>query len=150
METINLHFKTEAEKGTAEKYWFENEFVGLQRTLFHRVYIPLKPFNSGLDYEEKPLETIIVMEWLNLNLPDPDNLNNLSLKSTPEDGIEVSVYLGCAHNPCDIIEFHWKKIANNTYAVVGELLIDFEFERVAKNEFFKLETTIVFDTKTIE
>ncbi len=150
METINLQLKTEAEKGTTEKYWFENEFVGLKRTLFHRVYIPLKPFNSGLDYEEQPLETMIVMEWLNLNLPDPDDLDNLSLKSTPEDGIEVSIYLGCAHNPCDIIELHWKKISNNTYAVVGELLIDFEFERVAKNEFFKFETTIVFDTKTIE
>ncbi|MBK9453334.1 MAG: hypothetical protein IPN95_28905 [Bacteroidetes bacterium] len=150
METINLQLKTEAEKGTAEKYWFENEFTGLQRTLFHRVYIPLKPFNSGLDYEEKPLETIIVMEWLNLNLSDPDNLDNLSLKSTPEDGIEVSIYLGCAHNPCNIIAMNWKRISTNSYAVVGELLIDFEFERVAKNEFFKFETTIVFDTKTIE
>ena len=150
METINLQLKTEAEKGTAEKYWFENEFVGIQRTLFHRVYIPLKPFNSGLDYEEQPLETMIVMEWLNLNLPDPDNLDNLSLKSTPEDGIEVSIYLGCAHNPCNNIAMSWKRISTNSYAVAGELLIDFEFERVAKNEFFKFETTIEFDTKTIE
>ncbi len=71
MDTIDLQTITQAEKGKAEKYWFENEHIGLNRTLFHRVYIPLSPFNSGLDDDAQPVKTAIVMEWLNLNLSFP-------------------------------------------------------------------------------
>jgi hypothetical protein len=150
MITINLQLKTEAEKGSAEKYWFENQLTGLKRTLFHRVYIPLKPFDSGLDYEEQPVKTTIIMEWLNLNLPDPNDLDNLFLKSTQEDEMEVSIYIGGAHNPCNIIEMTWKRMSTSSYTVVGELAVDFEYEGVAKNELFKFQTTIELDTTTKE
>ena len=145
MEKINLQSKTNALNGTAEKYWFENKHIGLKRTLFHRVYIPLKPFNSGLDYESQPVETKIEMEWMNLNLADPNNLDNLSLTSTPEDETEVSIYLGSAHNPCDILKMNWNKTVDNSYKVRCELLVDFEYERVASNETFTFETTVEFN-----
>lgn len=148
MERINLQTKTKAEKGTVEKYWFENENIGLKKTLFHRVYIPLAPFNSGLDYEAQPVKTTIVMEWLNLALDNPDDLHNLQLTSKPEDAIEVSVYIGCAHNPCDITKMTWMRIDNNSYKVDCELMIDFEYTGVAENETFKFETIVVLDSDT--
>lgn len=148
MNKINLQSITKAEKGTAEKYWFENEHIGLKRTLFHRVYIPLTPFNSGLEYEEQPVETTIVIEWLNLKLKNPDDLHNLHLKNAPEDETEVSVYIGDVHNPCDILSMHWAKTSGNEYRVYAELMIDFEYEGVAQNEYFNFETTVELNTKT--
>ncbi len=150
MDKINLQSLTKAEKGIVEKYWFENEHIGLKRTLFHRVYIPLTPFNSRLDYEEQPVETAIVMEWLDLKLKNPDDLDNLQLKSSLEDETEVSIYLGNAHNPCDIVRMNWRKTSENNYLVNAELMIDFEYEGVAKNESFNFETVVEFDTKTKE
>ncbi|AHM60032.1 hypothetical protein D770_08855 [Flammeovirgaceae bacterium 311] len=150
MEKIGLQAKTKAEPGVAEKYWFENEHIGLRRTLFHRVHIPLSEFSSGLDYEPQPVKIEIVMEWLDLNLPDPDNLDGLNLKSSPEDQTEVSLYLGMAHNPCDIIKMNWKRTAEHIYNIHCELFIDFEFEGVAENEIFKFETVVRLDPEIKE
>lgn len=50
MKAIELQGKTEAQQGSGESYWFENSRIGMKRTLFHRFNIPLKPFNSGLEY----------------------------------------------------------------------------------------------------
>ncbi len=142
MSKINLQNKTEALKGKIEIYWFENKHVGLEKTLFHRIYIPLKPFNSGLDYETQPLETEIVIEWLNLNLEEPTNLDNLTLKSIPENEIEVSIYVGSAHNPCDIKYLNLKRIDRNLYKADCRLYVDFENEGVAKNEEFDFSTQL--------
>jgi hypothetical protein len=49
METIGLQTKAYPQEGTIEHYWFENERVGLARTLFRRIRIPFEPFDSGLD-----------------------------------------------------------------------------------------------------
>ncbi|MGB0177068.1 MAG: hypothetical protein ACPF9D_07875 [Owenweeksia sp.] len=150
MNTINLQSKTQAERGTVEKYWFENENIGLKRTLFHRVYIPLKPFNSGLDHDAQPVETEIVIEWLNLQLPDPDDLDNLDLSKIKDDQTEVSLYLGGAHNPCEILKMNWAKTADHSYLVSCELLIDLEYEGVAKNESFRFETILELDPRVKE
>lgn len=53
MDTINLQQKTRAKKGIVEPYWFENDTIGLPRTLFYRITIPLQAFDSGLEYEEQ-------------------------------------------------------------------------------------------------
>jgi hypothetical protein len=54
VETIRLQAKARPLEGTIEHYWFENEHVGLARTLFHRICIPFEPFDSGLDYVAQP------------------------------------------------------------------------------------------------
>jgi hypothetical protein len=74
MDKINLQNKTYTKNGTIEPYWFENEIIGLKRTLFHRINIPLDSFNSGLEYEKQPVETAIIIEWLQLNVENIDNL----------------------------------------------------------------------------
>ena len=68
MDKIDLQNKTKAKQATIEAYWFENPHIDLERTLFHRITIPLEAFDSGHDYVEQPTETEIVLEWYDLSL----------------------------------------------------------------------------------
>jgi hypothetical protein len=144
MDKIDLQNKAKAKRGTAEMYWFENEFMGLKRTLFHRITIPLTAFNSGLEYESQPVKTEIVFEWLILNLNDPSDLDDLTISSQKYKTLEASVYIGAAHNWCDVINLNIKRKKGNIYAIDGELLIEFKNEGVAENEIFKFQTTFKF------
>lgn len=144
MNEINLQNKTTAEKGYAEKYWFENEKIGLKKTLFHRIHVPLTPFNSGLEYEDQPVETEIVIEWLNLNLKNPDNLDNLKITSMEYKEMECSTYVGSAHNPCEVRNLVINHHKGNVYDIKGELFVYFELEGVGKNESFNFQTTIEY------
>ena len=63
---------------------------------------PLKPFDSGLTYVEQPEETSIVIEWLKLDLDNPDNLDDLNINSTEYPDLECSIYIGSAHNICTV------------------------------------------------
>ncbi|MCD2259120.1 hypothetical protein [Psychroserpens luteolus] len=143
--TVDLQNKTQAEKGTVEKYWFENENIGLKKTLFHRISIPLKPFDSGIEYESQPVETIMSIEWMNLNLPNPDELDGISIKTDKDSEIEASVYIGNAHNSFDIFMLTLNKIDERNYRAIGKIMVDFEHEMVANNETFEFDTTIEFN-----
>jgi hypothetical protein len=144
MDKINLQNKAKAKRGTAEMYWFENDFVGLKKTLFHRIIIPLTAFDSGLDYESQPVKTKIFIEWLVLNLADPNDLDGLEISSRKYEKMEASVYIGGAHNICDVNRLNIKINKDNIYFIEGELMIVFEHEGVAENEVFTFKTTIEF------
>jgi len=144
MKKINLQKKAQAHGGSVEKYWFENEANGLEKTLFHRISIPLTPFNSGLEYESQPVETEIVIEWLNLNLVNPDDLENLQISSQEYEDLEASVYVGGAHNACEILKLDFQKKEENNYQIEGEISIDFESEGVAQNEGFSFQSIIYY------
>lgn len=150
MESINLQNKTKPKIGRGEIYWFENKNIGLQRTLFHRFYIPLTPFDSGLEYESQPLETEIVFEWLNLKLIDPTDLDGLELTSKPDDDLEVSIYVGGAHNLGDVKTMKFHKIDGERYELDCNLFIYFEREGVAQNEEFHFNTEVTLDKKIKE
>lgn len=141
---VDLQNKTKADKGTVEKYWFENENIGLKRTLFHRISIPLKPLESGIEYESQPVETIMIIEWINLNLSNPDDLDGISIQTDKDSETETSIYIGNAHNPFDIFNLTLNKIDERNYRVTGKIMVDFEHEMVAKNETFEFDTTIEF------
>ncbi|MFD2915481.1 hypothetical protein ACFS29_07525 [Psychroserpens luteus] len=141
---VDLQNKTQAEKGTVEKYWFENENIGLKKTLFHRISIPLKPFDSGIEYESQPVETIMIIEWMNLNLSNPDDLDGISIQTDKDSETEASIYVGNAHNPFDIFNLTLNKIDEINYRATGKIMVDFEHEMVAKNETFEFDTTIEF------
>lgn len=145
--TIGLQNKTQAEKGTVEKYWFENKHIGLENTLFYKIIIPLKPFNSGLAYEEQPLETSLVIEFLKLNLSEPNELDGIVIKTNKDSDNEASVYIGSVHNPFDINNLTFKKLKENEYQVNGEIMVDFEYEMTAKNECFNFNTIVEFKHK---
>ena len=144
MDKIKLQSKTEALKGTVEAYWFENEHIGLERTLFHRITIPLASFDSGLDYEEQPITTSIVLEWYKLGLNDPSELHGMNLSHIEYPEAEGSVYIGNAHNWCDVKELKITKNTHGNFRVQGELLIEFESEGVAENEIFGFQTELEF------
>jgi hypothetical protein len=145
MDRINLQDKTKAEVGKIEKYWFENLRIGLQKTLFHRIVIPLSPFDSGLSYVAQPEKTELVFEWYNLSLSDPNVLNALDLSHSNYPDAESSVYIGSAHNLCNVKSLKLSKIKGQRYRIVGELDIDFETEGVAQNESFHFDTVAEFD-----
>ena len=142
MDKIQLQNKTKALDGTIEAYWFENENIGLKNTLFHRLTIPLVAFDSGLDYEEQPVETALVLDWYELNLSEPENLDGLNLSHDLYPEAEGSVYVGSAHNWCSVKRLNISKNIDGGFSVVGECLIEFENEGVAENELFNFETNI--------
>ena len=144
METIELQRKTFALPGKVESYWFENSNIGLENTLFHRVTIPLKKFDSGLSYEDQPLETDIVFDWYKLNIENPEELNDINMSHTNYKEAEASIYVGSAHNWCVVKKLLFTMHKDNKYKVVGELTVEFENERVAKNEEFNFETTVEY------
>jgi hypothetical protein len=144
MNIIGLQKKTEPLEGIVEKYWFENTTIGLDKTLFHRIIIPLSPFDSDLEYVSQPEETEIVIEWLKLNLNNPDDLDNLTVTSQDYEDLEASVYVGSAHNVCEVEKLTFNKLESNKYLVKGDLFIDFESEGVGKNEKFSFIATVYF------
>ena len=141
MEKINIQDKTEALPGIIESYWFENEHIGLENTLFHKLEIPLKSFDSGLEYDDNPLDTVIVFDWYKLNIKDPEDLNGINMSHEIYTDAEASVYVGCAHNWCHVKKLSLEAIGNNQYKVTGELIIEFENEGVGENEPFVFSTT---------
>lgn len=144
MHHINLQKKANAESGTVEMFLFENEFISLEKTLFHRIIVPLTAFNSGLDYEIQPVKTEIYIDWLALNLKNPNDLDGLSITSEKYEKTETSIYIGGAHNWCDVMKLSVKKINANMYCIDCELFINFKNEGVAENENFIFKTTIEF------
>jgi hypothetical protein len=141
--TIGLKTKARPLEGTIEHYWFENEHVGLARTLFHRIRIPFEPFDSGLDYVSQPEETELVVEWINLGLDDPAALDGVEIAMGQTPDVEASIYLGAAHN--------WYQIERLTlvregsgYRVASVGTVEFAREGVANDEPFAFEAMAVY------
>lgn len=143
--TIDLQKKTYAKNGTIETYWFENEHVGLKKTLFHKITVPLNPFNSGFEHESQPLETCLFIDWLDLNLADPLNLDGMTITSAKYPTVEGSIYVGSVHNPFDILQLSFQKISEKSYRIKGLISIDFEYEMTANKESFRFQNTISFN-----
>ncbi|MFK7973118.1 MAG: hypothetical protein AB8F95_22295 [Bacteroidia bacterium] len=141
-QKINLQNKAIATAGKIEFYYFENENIGLKRTLFHTITVPFKPFDSGLEYEAQPVETELVIEWLNLDLLDPTDLDGVKLSLISEDKTEASIYIGYAHNPCDIKKLSIQKIEGNIFELECRLFVNFEFEGVASGEELYFKTQV--------
>jgi hypothetical protein len=150
MHEINLQTKTNARKGQVEMFWFENEFVGLKRTLFHRITIPLAAFQSGLSYESQPVKTAIIIDWIVLDTVNPTDLDGVALSSTTYTKMEASVYIGSAHNWCEVLALELKRKKGDTYYIKGTLHVEFENEGVAQNEPFDFETTVVFSRDQVD
>ena len=147
MDVIDLQNKTQAKDGTIEYYWFENPNIGLEKTLFHRITIPLKPFDSGLEYVEQPEDTVLLIEWINLDLKDPVLLDGVEITSEATKDVEASIYIGSAHNWTNIHRLNLKEIEPNKYELHGKVTVEFENEGVAKNEDFEFTTTAVYTGK---
>lgn len=132
-------------QGKIQIFWFENRGIGLERTLFHRVTIPLEPFDSGLRDEPEIEETEIVFDFMKLGLPDPFRMDGLVLTIPGEDDLEASVYVGSSHNPIDVERLGFRAVGPDLYEISADVIIRFEFENVAPDETFSLRATANFD-----
>jgi hypothetical protein len=141
--TIGLKTKARPLEGTIEHYWFENEHVGLARTLFHRIRIPFEPFDSGLDYVSQPEETELVVEWINLGLDDPAALDGVEIAMGQTPDVEASIYLGSAHNWYQIEKLTLVR-EGSRYRVASVGTVEFAREGVANDEPFAFEATAVY------
>ncbi len=150
MNIIDLQNKTSAKKGKVDIFWFQNLDIGLERTLFHKIHIPLKAFDSGLPKDTKPLKTEVIVDWLNLNLNDPIEMDKLILKSGPNDDTQVTIDMGGAQNPCDLKRMAFNKVSENLYEIDCEIFIDFEYQEIGKNETFKFQTEVKLNPKIKE
>lgn len=147
MNIIDLQRKARPLLGRIEHYWFENEHIGLKRTLFHRIVVPFEPFDSGLEWAHQPETTELVIEWINLGLDDPAELDGVVITMGRTPDVEASIYLGAAHNWADIKELRLTK-AGGAYRLQCKAIIEFENERVAQNEPFEFETTASYFGET--
>ncbi len=144
---IDLQNRTAAVPGTIKAHWFENAYIGLSRTLFHIIKIPLKPFDSGLEYEKQPVKTELVFDWYDLKLAHERRIGGLNLKSNNYPDAEASIYVGSAHNWCDVRKLSIQNLDDGwSWEVRGDVLVEFENERVAQNEAFKFNTTLTWET----
>jgi hypothetical protein len=139
MDTIGLQQKAKPLEGTISCRWFENEQIGLARTLFHSVEIPFEPFDSGLDYVSQPEKTSLVVDWADLKLDDPSDLDEINLAMDKHEGVEASIYLGSAHNWAQLDRFLLKR-EGDRYRIECSALVEFENEGVAENERFEFST----------
>lgn len=137
---IGLQSKTRVKKGVIESYWLENETIGLPKTLFHRVTLPLAEFDSGLDYDEQPTRTEMVLDWYKLGLTEPSKLDGANLSHLKHPEAEGSVYIGCAHNWCEVKELNVVANSEGTFDITGNILIEFSNEGLGENEEFTFST----------
>lgn len=143
MIEINLQSKTKALPSTMERYWFENRNVGIPRTLFRRIYVPLDAFDSGIEYETQPTKTQITIEWIKIDDAEFELPEKLNLSSSNYPEMEATIYLGAAHNWCKVNTLTFKAIGATMFEIHGSLEIDFESEGVAKNETFSFICRLV-------
>lgn len=144
MDKINLQAKTTALPGVIQCYAMQSRHVGTRDVNIHRLMIPLQLFDSGLDYEEQPVDTLLLFDYYLLKLSDPSELGGLNLSHDYYPDAEASVYLGSAHNRCEVARLELEHIQSNEFKVSGDLLIDFENEMVAENERFSFVTTAAY------
>ncbi|RUO34813.1 hypothetical protein [Aliidiomarina soli] len=144
MDRINLQAKTKALPGVIECYAAQSPHTRAREARIHRLMIPLQLFDSGLDYEEQPVDTVLLFDHYLLKLSAPGELGGLNLSHDYYPDAEASVYLGNAHNRCEVERLELEHIQSNEFKVSGDLLIDFENEMVAENERFSFVTTAAY------
>ena len=138
---INLSEKTRALESEIAQYWFENKTIGLKKTLFTRIVIPLKSFDSGSELDEQPVNTSFMIEWLQLPQESLKNAKIIQISSHSFPTMEASIYLGTAHNWCQIENLNIKRLSPNRFHIEGIIEIEFEREGFAQNERFEFATT---------
>lgn len=138
MDVIDLQTKARPGLGRIEHYWFENPNIGLHRTLFHRIVIPFEPFDSGLKYVSQPESTELVVEWINLGLANPSDLDGVVISMGTTSDVEASIYLGAAHNCADLKELRLTR-EGDSYRIRCRATVEFENEGVAQNEAFEFQ-----------
>jgi hypothetical protein len=129
--------------GQMTAHLVENPAFGLPRTLWYTITIPLKPFNSGLEYETQPVTTAIELEFLRKAQDDWRRLLGTSIQAVGDES-NSSIYLGSAHNPIDIYSITFTRTQGLWFNLDCTLFCDFAFENVGESTVLELTTSVVF------
>jgi hypothetical protein len=129
--------------GTMHAYLFENPYAGIEPRLFYDIAIPLEPFDSGLDDEEQPVETLFSLNFITFPVTDWRKFDGQSFEMAQGDA-DGSIYLGSRHNPVDINLIRFTRLDGFLFRVKCSLSCNFEFERVAENATIELRTDVEF------
>jgi hypothetical protein len=139
-----------AKLGSMRAHLFHNPAIGLAPTLFYDITIPLEPFDSGLEWEEQPVNTEFRLEFLVFSIKDWRGFDEKSFGDISQENSDATIYLGTAHNPVFINYINFKWLEQAKLKIDCTLLCDFEFESVAEKEIVKLSTEISFKGLMIE
>jgi hypothetical protein len=135
--------------GTIEACLFENRFIDLAPTLFYNITIPLEPFDSGIEYEDNPVETAFSLDFLNLPARDWRALDTQTYELSPEES-DASIYLGGAHNPVNVERLQFTHRQGLQFKIECRLFCDFEAEGVGDNRTVELTATLDFTGLRLE
>lgn len=143
-QKINFQNKSQPLDGWIESNWFENLDSGISRSLFYSISIPFAPFNSGLDHIPQPESPLLLIEWLVLEIKKPLDLSMIQISSENYTRSESSLYLGSVHNWVNIISCRFAHLHKKRFMITIDAIIDFETEKIAKNERLQFSTPIDF------
>ena len=128
---------------------FHNPSIGLEPTLFYEIRIPLEPFDSGLEWEEQPVNTEFQLDFLVFPIKDWREFDKKTYSDISEENADASIYLGTAHNPVQIKYIYFKHLEQNKFRIDCTLLCDFVFEKVSNQETVKLLAEVDFGSLRI-
>jgi len=110
---------------------FSNPHVGLPATLFFDIEIPLRPF----EFDGALQTTAVRLDFIRFPVSDWRQFEDREFRFpvSPRPGyIDGSVYLGEAHNPCDVTRIRFGPLAGRTLQAELDLRFDFEYEGPAE------------------
>lgn len=122
---------------------YQNQHIGIPPTLFYDIDIPLAPFDSGLDYEDQPVDTSLSMEFLHFSERDWRHLEGQAFRIGAGE-LDGSIYLGLAHNPIEVNRMRFTARNGLLFDVDCDVTCCFEHEKIAKNARVQFRTQLAF------
>jgi hypothetical protein len=131
-------------QGTIGGLIFENPNIGMARTLFHEVHIPLAPFKL----EGETVRTELRLDFMVLPIRALSELDEKTFEfpPNPEDGyVDGSIYLLGAHVPIDVPRISFTRRRSATIHATVTLDLHFQSERTGyKNVRTSMATRLRF------
>ena len=128
---MNLH-KINSHLIEVESAKFSHEYFEDIDVFQFWLTIDLKPFDTGLKFENNPVKTEIGLDEIRLPVNKFETLFEKSFTLEP-DSCEGSIYLGGAHNPVEIRNISFQQIDKDSIFIDTHLFLDFAYEKVAKS-----------------
>lgn len=130
---------------------FENEHVGIPRSVYFNISIPVAPF----DFDGESVETAVRLDLIDFGVADWRLLSDklFVFPVNPTEGyIDGSMYLGHAHNPADVTRIAFGRFADSSVEVEIDIAFDFTYEGPSRlgKPCFKWRIVLHFDPNSLD
>ena len=139
MHKIDLQTKAKPLTGTIGYYAFEDYDGKSGFTYFHYVSVPLYPFETGIEGDNYPVKTEIMIEWMNFEVEYPEKLDGVEGSFVGHSQSQGTIAIHNVYHACEVRKISFKHLEENHYKVKGELLVKFEEKGIAANEVFEFD-----------